>query len=605
MITYGSREDRMALLFALLLFLLPRQLASQQVQPQQVFNVNCAGCHGEEGRGSGKGPALTMNQRVAEQTPEQLGAYLERGDVAAGMPAFADLSADQRTALARYLRRLNVETILAPVTAGEPARKIVWGAPQPGDWLSYNGNDSSNRYSPLKQISTANVSGLKLKWVFPIQYFDLETTPIAADGTLYVTGPNQVFALDALTGVAFWHYSRPASPGMVGDARLGTNRGVALLRDKVFFVTDNAHLLALDRATGKLLWEITLAPDTAGQHYGGTMAPLIVNDTIVAGVAGADEGIRGFVAAFKSDNGELVWRRWTVPRSGEPGIETWQGKEPLTGGGSTWLTGSYDPSADTLYWAVGNPWPDSNDVDRPGDNLYTDSVLALNARNGDLKWYYQFTPHDLKDRDATEPNVLVDAVYQGKPSRLLLHADRNGFFYVLDRTNGKVLLAKPFLRRVDWASGIGPDGRPVVKDPRGCPSDAANWDSTAYSPETRLYYFMALEECVGDRPGGYPDQTGQRFLRALNIETGEIAWEVPQPGAARAKTWTGVLATAGGLIFYGRPNGGFAAVDQRNGKTLWEFPTNVRMKASPMTFTVGGKQYVAVAAGPNILCFSL
>src|ERR1017187_476601 len=468
---------------------------------------------------------------------------------------------------------------------------------------AYNGDYSANRYSPLKQISTANVSSLKLKWVFPIAYFGLEVTPLAADGVLYVTGPNQVFALDALTGEALWHYSRPASTGMVGDARLGTNRGVAILRDKVFFVTDNAHLLALDRASGKLLWETPMASGEQ-QHYGGTVAPLVVNDTVVAGVAGADDGIRGFVAAFRPDTGALAWRHWTVPRRGEPGIETWQGKEPIAGGGSTWLTGSYDPSSDTLYWPTGNPWPDGDDRDRPGDNLYTNCVLALNARTGDLKWHYQFTPHDLKDRDATEPNVLVDTVYKGKPSRLLLHADRNGFFYVLDRTNGDLLLAKPFLRRVDWAKSIGPDGRPVGADPRGRPNDAANWDSTACSPDTRLYYFMALEECVG-KPTGYPDQTGQRFLRAVNIETGEIVWEVPQPGPARAKTWSGVLATAGELIFYGQPNGGFTAADQRNGKTLWQFPTNVRMKASPMTFTFGGNQYIAVAAGPNILCFGL
>ncbi len=519
------------------------------------------------------------------------------------MPSFADLPADDLVSLAKYLRRLNAATIAAPAIRVEPTRKITWGAPQPGDWLTYNGNDSANRYSPLKQINAANVSALKLKWVFPIEQFGLEVTPLAADGVLYVTGPNQVFALDAITGNPLWHYSRPATAGMVGDAKLGTNRGVAILNDKVFFVTDNAHLLALDRSDGKLVWETPLAPD-GHQPYGGTMAPLIAGDTVIAGVTGADHGIRGFVAAFKTDTGALAWRRWTVPRSGEPGIETWQGKEPIAGGGSTWLTGSYDPSSGTLYWATGNPWPDGDDRDRPGDNLYTNCVLALNAKNGELKWHYQFTPHDLKDRDATEPNVLVDSVYKGKPSKLLLHADRNGFFYVLDRTNGKLLLAKPFLRRVDWAASIGPDGRPVVTDPRGCPSDAANWDSTAFSPELRLYYFMALEECVG-KPTGYPDQTGQRFLRALNIDTSEIIWEVAQPGPARAKTWSGVLATAGGLIFYGQPNGGFAAVDLRNGKTLWHFETNVRMKASPMTFTFGGNQYVAVAAGPNILCFGL
>jgi glucose dehydrogenase len=228
----------------------------------------------------------------------------------------------------------------------------------------------------------------------------------------------------------------------------------------------------------------------------------------------------------------------------------------------------------------------------------------MNPRTGEIKWHYQFTPHDVKDRDATEPNVLVDTTYNGKPSQLLLHADRNGFFCVFDRRDGKLLLAKTFLKRVDWASGIGADGRPVVTDPKGCPADAANWDSTAFSPETRLYYFLALEECTGE-PTGYPERTGRHFLRAVNIESGAIAWEAAQPGPARAKTWSGVLATAGGLVFYGRPNGGFVAVDQRTGKALWEMPTNVRMKASPMTFSTGGKQYVAVAAGPNILCFGL
>jgi PQQ-dependent dehydrogenase (methanol/ethanol family) len=590
---------------ALLLLLLPQHLLSQQSSSQTLFQKNCAGCHGEDARGTAKAPGLAMNQRVAGQTPEQLSAFLAQGNIAGGMPSFADLSEADRVALAKYLRRLNLGIIVRPPVPAQPTRKITWGLPKPGDWLTYNGNDSANRYSPLKEINTSNVSSLKLKWIFPIQYFGLETTPLEADGVLYVTGPNQVFAIDALTGSTLWQYSRPGSAGMVGDAKLGTNRGVAIFRDKVFFVTDNGHLLALDRANGNLLWEKPIAADSEGQHYGGTIAPLIVDDMLITGVSGADEGIRGFVAAFKPDDGSLIWRHWTVPRKGEPGIDSWGSKEPITGGGSTWATGSYDPSSDTLYWSVGNPFPDGDDRDRPGDNLYTDSVLALNPKDGALKWYYQFTPHDVEDRDAAEPNVLVDTVYRGKPAKLILHSDRNGFFYVLDRTNGEVLLAKPFLRRIDWASSIGPDGRPVVKDPHGCPNDGANWDSTAFSPETRLYYFLALEQCVTDRNNGYPDEQGQRFLRALNIDTGEIAWEVPQPGAARAKTWSGVLATAGGLLFYGHPNGGFAAVDQRNGKMLWEFPTNIFMKASPMTFMLDGKQYIVVAAGPNILCFGL
>jgi PQQ-dependent dehydrogenase (methanol/ethanol family) len=571
--------------------------------PEQLFANHCAACHGADAHGTSKGPGLALNPRVAEQSTNQLHTFLEHGNPGAGMPAFADLPPGELDSLTNYLKHINQETIAGPVTSLEGDRKVTWGPPQPGDWLTYNGDVSANRYSPLTQITTANAASLKLQWVFPLSHFGLEVTPLEADGVIYVTGPNQVYALDAINGSAIWHYSRPASAGVIDDAALGTNRGVGILDDKVFYLTDNAHLIALARADGKLLWESPLPPNPH-EHYGGTMAPLVVNHMVIAGVAGADEGIRGFIAAFNPDDGKLIWRRWTIPAAGEPGIETWKAKEPVEGGGSTWLTGSYDPVSQTLYWATGNPWPDQDDRDRPGDNLYTDCILALDVATGNLKWYYQFTPHDLADRDATEPNVLVDTTFQGKPSKLILHADRNGFFYVLDRTNGKVLLAKPFLHRVAWASSIGADGRPVVVDPKGCPADAANWDSTAFSPQTHLYYVLVLEECTG-KASGYPDEAGQRYLRAINIDTGQIAWEIPQPGAARAKTFSGVLATAGGVIFYGQPNGGFAAVDQRNGKTLWHFPTNVRMKASPMTFAIGGKQYVAVAAGPNILCFGL
>jgi PQQ-dependent dehydrogenase (methanol/ethanol family) len=562
-----------------------------------AFAAHCAGCHGREARGGGKGPGLAANPRVAGQSPEQLRAIVQRGFPDSGMPP-QDLAAADLDAVVRYVRDINAG-VHAPIL---PARRITWHDPQAGDWLTYNGNLSGNRYSELAQINTGNVAALKLRWLFPMANSGLEVTPLEADGAMYVTGPNQVVALDALTGAELWRYARARTAGLDGDASLGTNRGVAIRDDKVFFVTDNAHLIALDRASGGLVWDVGMPEEP--QHYGGTLAPLVVKDAVIAGVAGADEGIRGFVACYRADTGAMLWRHWTVPKRGEPGSETWQGTEPLLGGGSTWLTGSYDPQTDTLFWPTGNPFPDSEDEHRGGDNLYTDSILALDRTTGALRWHYQFTPHDLSDRDATEPPVLVTTQYLGKVRHLLLHADRNGFFYVLDRTDGKVLLAKPFLRRVDWAAGIGADGRPQVKDPGGCPDDAANWDSTAYSPLTRLYYFLALEECTGERMG-YPDQTGQRFLRAIHIETGETAWEIPQPGPAKAKTWSGVLATAGGLVFYGKPNGGFDAADARTGKTLWHFPTNVRMKASPMTFRYRGRQYVAVAAGPNILCFGL
>jgi alcohol dehydrogenase (cytochrome c) len=341
------------IVFALLLFLSP-----QEAPPPQLFTNRCAGCHGEAARGTAKAPGLAMNPRVAEQSAEQLGTYIGHGNPGAGMPAFAGLPASDLMSLAHYLRHINNDMIVLPPPPKHLIRKTIWSAPQPGDWLTYNGNDSANRYSPLDQITTANVSSLKLKWVFPIAHFGLEVTPLAADGVLYVTGPNQVFALDALNGNPLWHYSRPPTASVISDASLGTNRGVAILRDKVFFVTDNAHLLALDRGSGSLLWEIAMAPATPGEHhsYGGTMAPLVVDNLVIAGVSGADEGIRGFVAAFQADTGALAWRRWTVPRRGEQGIETWKSKEPVTGGAvtrsfssaTTWLPTFSSPSCDSL-----------------------------------------------------------------------------------------------------------------------------------------------------------------------------------------------------------------------------------------------------------------
>jgi PQQ-dependent dehydrogenase (methanol/ethanol family) len=499
--------------------------------------------------------------------------------------------------------------------------------PQPGDWLTYNGDLNGNRYSQLTEINTTNVRQLGLKWIFTVplwkqflpdtpyfvqnmEYFGLEVTPLVADGIMYITGPHQAFALDAGTGREIWEYSRPRTATVVGDAALGSNRGVAILGDKVFMTTDDAHLIALNRTTGQLVWEAVM-PDEP-MHYGATVAPLVVKDMVIAGVTGGDWGVRGFIAAYKASNGECVWRRWTVPAKGEPAADTWGGNPPKTGGGATWLTGSYDPETDTLYWATGNPYPDSDDRARPGDNLYTNCILALNPDNGKLKWFYQVNPHDIHDWDATAPLVLVDTQYQGRQRKLLLHADKNGFFYVLDRTSGHVLLAKPFVQ-VNWTSGIGPDGRPHFLPQSGlvCPDVGTNWNATAYSPLTRLYYLMAYEKCdvklsSGHWKAGRPKESpGKKYLRALDIDTGKVVWQVPQFGPGGGKRDAGVLATAGGLVFYGDPTGDVVAVDQRTGKTLWHFPTSGENKASPMTYMVDGKQFVALAVGPNILCFGL
>jgi PQQ-dependent dehydrogenase (methanol/ethanol family) len=501
--------------------------------------------------------------------------------------------------------------------------------PRPGDWLTYNGDVRGNRYSELAKINSRNVIQLRLKWIFTVplwkqflpdtayfrenmQYFGLEVTPLVADGIMYVTGPHQAFALDARTGQEIWEYSRPRTPGLVGDAALGTNRGLAILGDKVFMATDNAHLIALNRTTGQVVWEAVM-PDEP-MHYGSTVAPLVVKNMVIAGVSGGDWGMRGFVVAYKASDGECLWRHWTIPSKGELGAKTWGDNPPKTGGGATWLTGSYDPETNTLYWPTGNPYPDSNGKVRPGDNLYTDCILALNPNSGNLKWFYQVTPHDVSDWDATAPLVLVDTKYRGRPRKLLLHADKNGFFYVLDRTNGHVLLAKPFVR-VTWASGVGPDGRPQLLPEDGviCPGEeGTNWNATAFSPVTRLFYVVALEKCVvnlaaASWKGKLPrEQAGEKYLKALDIDNGKVVWKIPELGPAEEdKRDAGVLATAGGLLFYGGPGGDIVAVDVRNGETLWHFTTNGENKASPMTYLVNGRQFIAVAVGPNILCFGL
>jgi alcohol dehydrogenase (cytochrome c) len=379
-------------------------------------------------------------------------------------------------------------------------------------------------------------------------------------------------------------------------------------------------MLCLHRLSGALLWDVYM-PESA-QHYGATSAPLVVNDLVISGVAGGDEGIRGFIGAWNVATGKLAWRFWTVPKPGERGSETWQGNAIEAGGGSTWLTGTYDEETGLLYWPTGNPFPDTDGADRKGDNLYTNCDLALDPKTGELRWYFQYTPHDLHDWDATQPPVLVDAKYKGQDRKLLLHANRNGYFYVLDRVNGELLLSKPFVKKLSWSSEVDSKGLPQLTpnnetNPGGvktCPAvrGATNWYSTAFSPQTNLYYVMVVEDCSLYRQakqGGFgfiddPRDPGMKYLRALNIETGEIAWEIPQVGPAE-RNYSGVLATASGLVFYGESTGAFAAVDAKNGKTLWHFDAGSVWKASPMTYTVAGRQYIAIASGANILAFAL
>jgi alcohol dehydrogenase (cytochrome c) len=546
-----------------------------------------------------------------------------------------EASANEIRDLAAYLSRLTIDPNAksrlaagAELGSGIPFTEIAH--PKTGTWPTYHGNVSGNRFSPLTLINTGNVERLAPKWMFtiPAAPRPLQVTPVVVDGVMYVTSVNEAYALDARSGREIWHFARPRTPGLAGDAASGINRGVAVLADRIFMVTDNAHLIALHRFTGQIIWDVEMAD--SGQNYGATSAPLVVNDLVIAGVSGGDEGIRGFVDAYRASTGEHAWRFWTVPAPGEPGSDTWAGRAIEHGCAATWLTGTYDPEAKLLYWPTGNPCPDYNGDERRGDNLYSSSVLALDPDTGKLKWYYQFTPHDLHDWDATETPVLVDSQFHGRQRKLLLQGNRNGFFYVLDRLTGEVLVAEPFVKELTWASGIGPDGRPkllpgnepTAEGQRVCPAvaGAANWPSTAFSPATGLFYMFAQESCNiytkndewweagksfygGGTRRVSGDYIGGKFLKAIDIRTGKTAWEIPDVGGGILGS--GLMATAGGLVFYGDGSGAFIAADAGTGKLLWHFNTGQNWKAGPMTYLVDGDQYIGVAAGSTILAFSL
>lgn len=516
-----------------------------------------------------------------------------------------------------------------PVQAGISFSSIA--SPRSGEWPTYNGNIGGNRYSQLTQIHSENVSRLSPKWTFtlPGTHRPLETTPVVVDGIMYVTAANECYALDARTGRQIWRYARPRTEGLVptGDAITGINRGVAILGARVFMVTDNAHLLALHRFTGQLLWEVEMADYR--QNYAATAAPLVVNDLVISGISGGDEGVRGFLSAYKASTGERVWQFWTAPAPGEPGSETWVGDSIHHPGASTWMTGTYDSESGLLYWGVGNPGPDHNGDQRKGDNLYSCSILALDPATGKLRWYRQLTPHNLHDWDATQTPMVVNTSFQGRPRKLLVQSNRNGFFYVMDRLTGELLLAKPFIRNMTWATGVDTNGRPILvpgNEPtyggtRVCPgpAGATNWISPAFDPTSNLYFVLAHEACAiftkadekfeigksfyGGSTRRAPGDTGKKYLRAIDLNTGNIRWEIADIGGMILES--GLMATAGNLVFYGDNTGNFIAADSRNGSLLWHFNTNLNFKAGPMTYTSDGQQRVAIAAGSTIFSFGL
>ena len=626
------------------------------------FSSHCVLCHAGDGRGTNRAPGIL--DFLGSHSDAQITSLIRQGVLDKGMPAF-DLPPRELNGLVEYLSTLVAAPGAAPARKqtqlplsdgssvkgevlnksgfdiqlrtpdgrlrllrrnGEAYRDAVT-APS-ADWPTYHGTYTANRHSPLGQINRQNVHALAPQWFFPVpDQSMIEGTPVVIDGIMYVTGVNQVFALDAETGREIWEYSRPRTDGLLGDAAIGLNRGVAVRGDLLFTVTDHAHAIALDRWTGALVWDVEMADYR--DHYGAVAAPLVVGDLVFFGISGGDTGLRGFLDAYETETGNRAWRFWTIPAPGEPGSETWGDPEVLERGcGATWLTGSYDADLDILYWATGNPCPDLNGDRRPGDNLYTNSVLALRPRTGELLWHFQFTPHDTHDWDAQEPLLLVDEVYRGNPRKLLLQGNRNGFFYVLDRVTGEFLLGEPFIEQT-WAEGIDSNGRPIVRpgsDPTTegsavCPAirGATNWWASAYSADTKLFYLMVHESCMLYKKDDRPWQRGQswlggtfrltdgspnqRHIRALNIQTGETVWNYPQTG--NSTTYSGVLSTAGGLVFFGEDSGAFAALDAETGEPVWHFQANQEWKASPMTYMVGGRQYVAIGSGLGFWSFAL
>jgi alcohol dehydrogenase (cytochrome c) len=515
--------------------------------------------------------------------------------------------------------------------------RLIHSDREPQNWLTYSGSYSGQRYSLLDQITPRNAKNLELQWVFQARSLEkFEATPLVVDGVMYlVEAPNHVFALDGATGRQYWEFDYKPSR----DARPccgSVNRGLAVLGDTLFLGTLDAHLLAMDAKNGRPLWNVEVGDPKLG--YTITHAPLVVKDKVLVGVAGGEYGIRGFIAAYDAQSGKEVWKFYTVPGEGERGHETWSGSSWEHGGAPAWLTGSYDPVLNLVYWGTGNPGPDYNGDKREGDNLYSDCAVALDADTGKLKWHFQFTPHDEYDYDAVQIPVLVDANWKGRDRKLMLWANRNGYFYVLDRTNGQFLAGSPFAK-LTWSTGLDEAGRPMRAANMGPTAKgvlvfpnlfgATNWYSPSYSPRTHLFYVptwqdssmevvkMGGEFAPGQRymggfgRGGAPlrrasintptETSSYGAVLAIDPNTGQIKWNFKMT----APTESGVLTTAGDVLFAGGREGYFYALEANSGALLWKTNLGGQVEAGPMTYRVGGKQYVSIAAGQALFTFAV
>ena len=504
--------------------------------------------------------------------------------------------------------------------------RLVNAATEPHNWLMYGGTFDSQRYSGLDQVHSRNVGQLELKWAHQLSAIDrAETTPLVVDGVMFVTeAPSNVVALDAASGRSYWRYEHE----LPDDLRIccgRNNRGVAILDETLYMSTLDAHLVAIDARTGNLVWNREVADHRGG--YSKTAAPLVVKDQVVTGIAGGEFGIRGFLDSYQAETGDRMWRTYTIPGPDHPDNRSWSGDSWRPGGSPTWITGSYDPDLNLVYWGTGNPGPDYNGDVRLGDNLYADSALALDGDTGEMAWYFQFTPHDVHDWDAIQVPILADLDVAGERRKVMMWANRNAFYYTIDRETGEYLVGKPFARQT-WAEGLDANGRPI-RAPDMFPSvdgtvvsppaaGGTNWMSPAYSPRTGLFYVMAYdgeaeffirdEEYVeGDRfiGGGQtrplPVDEYTSAVRAIDPRTGDRRWEY----RVQPQTWAGLLTTAGDLVFGGSVDGYFYALDAVSGRELWHMSVGAQVRAGPMTYAVDGEQFVTIAAGNVIYTFGL
>jgi alcohol dehydrogenase (cytochrome c) len=531
------------------------------------------------------------------------------------------------------------EAALAQVTSD----RLLNAQKEAHNWLTYSGTYLSQRYSSLTQITPANARDMELKWVFQARWLDYyQATPLVVDGIMYTTQGNDVLALDAVTGKIFWIFPyTPASDAKFCCGRI--TRGLAIHRDTLFLATVDANLIAIDSKTGRPLWRKVVAPATAG--YSMTLAPLVVKDKVIVGTAGGEYGIRGFIAAYEAATGEESWRFNTVPLPGDTGHDTW-GEGWRHGGASIWVTGSYDPETNLTFWGVGNPGPDYNAETRPGDNLYSCSVVAVDADTGKIKWHYQFMPNDEFDWDAVQVPVLADIQWQGQPRKVILWANRNGFFYVLDRRTGEFLRATPIARQ-NWNAGFEKSGRPI-RTPNSAATregtliypgnqGATNWFSPSYSPRTGLFYVNVWENThhifartdqpytegatytqgrlttnypgrgiaagmrAAQRPNVRMEEENYGTVRAFDPQTGKWKWEYKMADLTDA----GILTTASDVLFTGGREGYFFALDATNGTLLWKIQLGGPIQNGPMTYSVNGRQYVAVSASNSLFVFGL